>query len=90
MHDLLGSLKTAKWDTIFHTIGSSHNTLVGLIVDWWISGASNGTHLTLEPALRFVEGRSCGVPGTPDAIIGGGSAHTIRKYCGPSLSTLRS
>ena len=35
---ILDSLYAAKWDTAFRTYGNNHSTLIGLIVDWWVSG----------------------------------------------------
>jgi hypothetical protein len=58
MQGLLESLKTARWRTAFHTLGNSHNTLVGLVVDWWINAGPIGGRWVLEAPPRFVEGRA--------------------------------
>jgi hypothetical protein len=39
MDDLLTSLEGVRWDVAFRTFGNSHATLIGLLVDWWISNA---------------------------------------------------
>ena len=40
MDDLLTSLESVRWHIAFRTFGNSHATLIGLLVDWWISSAS--------------------------------------------------
>jgi hypothetical protein len=37
--EILYSLKTVRWDTALRTYGNNHATLIGLLVDWWVSGA---------------------------------------------------
>ncbi len=44
MTNLLGSLQHVRWQTAFRTFGNDHATLIGLLVDWWISG---------DPAQRW-------------------------------------
>jgi len=36
-NELLDSLKHVRWQVARNTYGSSHCTLIGLLVDWWIS-----------------------------------------------------
>jgi hypothetical protein len=36
-HDIFQSLSSARWRTAGRTFGSSHSTLIGLFVDWWIN-----------------------------------------------------
>lgn len=36
--EILYSLKTARWNTALRTYGNNHATLIGLLVDWWVSG----------------------------------------------------
>lgn len=35
---ILYSLRTTRWNTALRTYGNDHATLIGLLVDWWISG----------------------------------------------------
>ena len=35
--NLLKSLQNVNWEVAFKTFGSNHSTLIGLLVDWWIS-----------------------------------------------------
>lgn len=35
--EILHDLKTAQWDTALRTYGNNHSTLIGLLVDWWVS-----------------------------------------------------
>jgi hypothetical protein len=51
---ILKSLKKVHWDTAVRTYGNNHSTLIGLLVDWWLSlsaknrvlegGPTNGYH----------------------------------------------
>lgn len=36
--NILTSLAQARWQTASRTYGNSHATLIGLLVDWWVSG----------------------------------------------------
>ncbi|GAC1566157.1 MAG: hypothetical protein NVS3B14_06660 [Ktedonobacteraceae bacterium] len=63
---LLTSLQTARWESAFHTFGSNHNALIGLLVDWWISCQSE--HDAIEGAPSFAL-RSEGGGGACDAIL---------------------
>jgi len=49
---MLDNLRNARWDTVAKTYGSSHATLVGLLVDWWISSDSDN-HWALEGGPSF-------------------------------------
>ncbi len=57
--NMLECLRNVRWDTVANTYGSSHATLIGLLVDWWISSDSD-TH----PPDRSYVGRACVVGGT--------------------------
>jgi len=35
--NMLECLRNVRWDTVANTYGSSHATLIGLLVAWWIS-----------------------------------------------------
>jgi len=59
MQSFLAGLKTARWDTIFHTFGNSHHTLIGLLVDWWIKGGPTDARWALEAPPAFGEGGLC-------------------------------
>ena len=50
---LLTSLEHVKWDIISQTYGSSHSTLIGLLVDWWITNSTEGSHWALESGLPY-------------------------------------
>ena len=58
--EILYSLKTARWDTALRTYGNNHSTLIGLLVDWWVSGdperrwalESGPTNGYAEPGVR--------------------------------------
>ncbi len=66
-NDLLANLlDEPRWHIARRTYGSSHNTLIGLIVDWWISqGIVHGRqHRVMEGALPY-EGNK----GRCDAIL---------------------
>lgn len=66
-HDLLSSLQTqVRWNTAFHTFGSNHNTLIGLLVDWWVNCGPH--HESIEGAPSFAL-RSEGGGGVCDAIL---------------------
>lgn len=65
-HDLLTSLQQqARWNTAFHTFGSNHNTLIGLMVDWWINSQPQRAAIDGAPwfALRPLGDGAC------DAIL---------------------
>ena len=36
--EMLYDLKTARWDIALRTYGNNHSTIIGLLVDWWVSG----------------------------------------------------
>lgn len=66
MIDLLTSLMTVpRWDITRNIYGSSHNTLIGLLVAGWISIGvpTEQEHRVLEGAPRAFNGRPC------DAIL---------------------
>jgi len=66
-NDLLTSLqKQVRWNTAFHTFGSNHNTLIGLLVDWWVSCEPH--HEVIEGAPSFAL-RAEGGGGVGDAIL---------------------
>uniref|UniRef100_A0A7V3J9G2 Uncharacterized protein n=1 Tax=candidate division CPR3 bacterium TaxID=2268181 RepID=A0A7V3J9G2_UNCC3 len=44
---LMESLKNVRWDVADKTYGNNHSTLIGLLVEWWIS-LSPGTNRVLE------------------------------------------
>lgn len=44
---LLSKISTARWDTATRTFGNDHATLIGLIVDWWVTLAPS-QHSALE------------------------------------------
>jgi hypothetical protein len=72
MDTLLTSLAAVRWSTALRVFGNDHGTLVGLLVDWWISG-NPATRWALEGGPSFgynvkgVGGGQC------DAILGEGA-----------------
>jgi hypothetical protein len=50
--NLLNSLKDTKWDVAANTYGNNHATLIGLLVDWWISLAPE-THRAIESGPSY-------------------------------------
>jgi hypothetical protein len=50
---LLTSLEHVKWDIMSQTYGSSHSTLIGLLVDWWITNSTGESHWVLESGLPY-------------------------------------
>jgi hypothetical protein len=56
MIDLLTSLMTVpRWNITHNVFGSCHNTLIGLLVDGWISIGANTEqeHRVLEAIMNF-------------------------------------
>jgi hypothetical protein len=51
--ELLTSLERVKWDILSQTYGSSHSTLIGLLVDWWITNSTGESHWVLESGLPY-------------------------------------
>jgi len=51
--NLLKSLQSVRWEVAFNTFGSSHSTLIGLLVDWWISTDSHGSRFVLDEGCTF-------------------------------------
>lgn len=51
--NLLKSLQNVKWKVAFKTFGSNHSTLIGLLVDWWISTDSHGSRFVLDEGCTF-------------------------------------
>jgi len=50
--NLLNSLKNAQWIVAANTYGNNHATLIGLLVNWWITLAPK-THQVLESGPSF-------------------------------------
>lgn len=65
--DFLSNLQQqARWSTAFHTFGSNHNTLIGLMIDWWIN--SKALREAVEEAPWFAL-KAQGGDGACDAIL---------------------
>ena len=62
----LRSLKKVHWDTAVRTYGSNHSTLIGLLVDWWISLSAK--HSVLEGGPTNGYSRK-GARGQCDALL---------------------
>jgi hypothetical protein len=69
--DLLSSLEHARWHVALRTFGNNHATLIGLLVDWWISGGERRWALEMGPAFGY-RPRNEGGGGVCDAILGEG------------------
>ncbi len=53
--NLLESLiKNGNWEVAFKTFGNNHNTLIGLIVEWWTLSYPN--RYALEPGISYRQG----------------------------------
>lgn len=67
--DLLASLEHVRWHIALRTFGNNHATLVGLLVDWWVSGAPEDRYV-LESGPSFgYRPRSTRGGGQCDAIL---------------------
>jgi len=62
----LRSLKKVRWDTAVQTYGNNHSTLIGLLVNWWISQSAK--HRVLEGGPTNGYSRK-GVRGQCDALL---------------------
>jgi len=51
--NLLKSLKKVRWDIAFKTFGSSHHTLIGLLVEWWIAHGYGRNRYVLDEGCTF-------------------------------------
>lgn len=51
--ELLTSLERVRWNVLSQTYGSSHSTLIGLLVDWWITNFMGEAHWVLESGLPY-------------------------------------
>ncbi|MCL5961876.1 MAG: hypothetical protein M1358_21605 [Chloroflexi bacterium] len=69
--DLLTSLEQVRWQTAFRTYGNDHATLIGLLVDWWITAAPD-TRWALEGGPSFGHRPKGLGGGLCDAILGEG------------------
>lgn len=38
-----------RWETAFHTFGNNHYSLIGLLVDWWVSSGPRREVLETPP-----------------------------------------
>src|SRR5258708_14182667 len=66
--ELLGSLENVRWHTALRTFGNNHATLVGLLVDWWISSGEHRWALESGPSFGY-RSRDEGGGGQCDAIL---------------------
>jgi hypothetical protein len=65
--EILIGLKNARWDIAFRTFGNNHCTLIGLLLDWWMSGdPKRRWALEAGPTNGY---REKGVRGQCDALL---------------------
>jgi hypothetical protein len=89
---LLESLATARWHVAAQTFGNSHATLIGIVVDWWVStGQADRYALEGGPSAhplrhgmrgtRVCDALLCGVDGAEGVVEveGGRKAWTVEK-----------
>jgi hypothetical protein len=75
--NLLNALTTARWDVAFRTYGNAHATLIGLLVDWWVSGdlqrrwvlEGGPTNGYGEPGIRGQCDALLGLDGEPVGVV---------------------
>ncbi|MBW1997559.1 MAG: hypothetical protein JRJ29_06285 [Deltaproteobacteria bacterium] len=65
--NVLRSLRNVRWNVAGKTYGNNHSTLIGLLVDWWVS-VSPDCHWALEggPANGY---KGKGVRGQCDGML---------------------
>lgn len=69
--EIFNSLKSANWYTAFRTYGNDHSTLIGLIVNWWISvNPEDNWALEAGPTNKL---KKKGERGQCDALLCSGS-----------------
>ena len=60
--ELFNSFVWEGWNIAFRTYGNSHNTLIGLVVNWWITHApqmdTGGEHWAIESGIFYQEGQN--------------------------------
>ena len=49
--NLLDDLMQARWSTAFKTYGNDHATLIGLLIDWWVSSGDNRWAMEAAPRI---------------------------------------
>ncbi len=61
IEQIFESLASVRWDVAHRTYGSSHSTLIGLMVEWWINRSQS--HTVFDGAPSF------GSAGQADALL---------------------
>ena len=60
--ELFNSLVWDGWNIAFRTYGNNHNTLIGLVVNWWITHApqmgTRGEHWAIESGILYQKGQN--------------------------------
>ena len=51
--NLLKGMKKVRWGVAFKTFGSSHHTLIGLLVEWWIDHGYGRNRYALDEGCTF-------------------------------------
>ena len=84
---LLESLRSVRWDIAFRVFGNSHSTLIGLLVDWWIT-AEPMSRWALEGGPSFAYAPRGVGGGICDAILGeGGNSRGVLEVEGTRMSS---
>lgn len=61
MEAVLNSLTNARWHVAARTFGSFHHTLVGILVDWWVSSGSGHEAIDEAPKCNSTSLEKCDV-----------------------------
>jgi len=51
--ELLKSLSEFRWQVVFNTFGNDHATLIGLLVDWWVSRDPRNCAIEAGPSSGY-------------------------------------
>lgn len=87
--EFLDALRSVRWKTVFRTYGNDHSTLVGLLVDWWVT-LSPQKNFALESGPGIGGGSKGKGRGNCDAIFGENNcAVGVLEVEGPNEKKLR-
>ena len=66
MNSIFNSLKKNNWEVVARTYGNNHSTLIGLLVNWWISLSPKHTAIESGPTNGY---KNAGERGQCDALF---------------------